>query len=60
MDTEQLQEIINVLNNKLAQANLQHAAAEAQVAIERRKVENLQAQLNERIETVSTDVEKKK
>lgn len=60
MDAEQLQEIINVLNNKLAQANLEHAAATAQLSVERRKVEKLEVQLAERIETTVVDhVEKK-
>lgn len=64
MDAEQLQEIINVLNNKLAQVNLDHAATLAQLTVARRQIEALTeqhiAKQEERIETVTIDhVEKK-
>lgn len=55
MDIEQLQEIINVLNNKLANANLQHAVTETELNKVKRRVIELEEQLKERIETVTVD-----
>lgn len=45
MDIEQLQEIINVLNNKLANANLQHAVTETELNKAKRQIIDLEEKL---------------